>query len=50
MTDARTQSDAPPRDAGPVERAGADGALEEPALSTLEQPESPRFEPNRILR
>lgn len=52
MNDARTHNESPPREPlpAPPHLGGVNGTLEEPALSTLEQPESPRFEPNRLLR
>lgn len=41
MTEVRTERETPPP---------ARAALEEPGISTLEQPDAPSFEPNRILR
>jgi glycerol-3-phosphate O-acyltransferase len=51
MTEARTESEVPSAEpsTGPAPERGHD-AIEQPALSTLEQPDLERFEPSRVLR
>ena len=51
MTNAGTERQPPP-ERGPddVPEKGHAEAVEDPGLSTLEQPDAPGFEPNRLLR